>query len=185
MNLLHLSTSFKAFLRLLNDKQVEYLLVGGYAVRYYGYPRATTDLDLWTATHPLNAVKIVEACQAFGSGIPGLTPEPLRHENRIIVIEVPPLSAEILNPIRGRKPEVLHHFQGSQTERIEILTVQSGVGFETCFAERVVDTLDGVEVNIISLRHLQAIKRAGDRPKDLDDLMHLPQDADKTQPHQA
>lgn len=39
---------FKNFLR-LNLKQVEYLLIGGYAVGYYGYSRATADMDIWIA----------------------------------------------------------------------------------------------------------------------------------------
>jgi hypothetical protein len=44
-----LADDFKDFLKLLNSKQVEYLLIGGYAVGHYGYPRATGDLDIWVA----------------------------------------------------------------------------------------------------------------------------------------
>src|SRR3954469_976840 len=98
-----LSPNFKTFLSLLNARKVEYLLVGGYAVRYYGYRRAANDLDLWTAIHPPNAMKLVEVCQLFGSGIPDLIPEPFQHENRIISINLPPPIVEILNPIRGRQ----------------------------------------------------------------------------------
>jgi hypothetical protein len=36
-----LPLDFKDFLKLLNDKEVEYLLIGGYAVAYHGYPHAT------------------------------------------------------------------------------------------------------------------------------------------------
>ena len=42
-----LPPDFKDFLKLLNSKQVEYLLVGGYAVGYHGYSRATADMDVW------------------------------------------------------------------------------------------------------------------------------------------
>jgi hypothetical protein len=35
---------FSDFLRSLEDEDVEYLLIGGYAVGYYGYPRATADM---------------------------------------------------------------------------------------------------------------------------------------------
>ena len=44
-----LPSDFKDFLRLLNSKKVEYLLIGGYAVGYYGYSRATADIDIWIA----------------------------------------------------------------------------------------------------------------------------------------
>jgi hypothetical protein len=40
-----LPQDFKDFLRLLNLRQVEYLLIGGYAVGYYGYARATADIQ--------------------------------------------------------------------------------------------------------------------------------------------
>ena len=51
MATIQLPLDFKEFLKLLNAHRVEYLLVGGYAVGYYGYPRATADLDLWIACH--------------------------------------------------------------------------------------------------------------------------------------
>jgi hypothetical protein len=55
MAAVNLPLDFKEFLRLLNFCQVEYLLIGGYAVAYYGYPRATADLYVWIAAHPQNA----------------------------------------------------------------------------------------------------------------------------------
>ncbi len=64
-------------------------------------------------------------------------------------------------------------YQSGQTDQIERLTVQSGQSFDICLAERVIDNLDGVKVQIIDVRHLRAIKQAGSRPKDLDDLIHL------------
>ena len=48
---IELPDDFKEFLKLLNEHGVEYLLIGGYAVGYYGYPRATNDLDIWIAVH--------------------------------------------------------------------------------------------------------------------------------------
>ena len=47
MATIQLPLDFKEFLKLVNLHQVEYLLVGGYAVGYHGYPRATGDMDLW------------------------------------------------------------------------------------------------------------------------------------------
>jgi hypothetical protein len=50
-----LPTDFKEFLQLLSEHQVEYLLIGGYAVAYHGYPRTTGDMDVWVARHEQNA----------------------------------------------------------------------------------------------------------------------------------
>jgi hypothetical protein len=63
-----LPQDFKDFLKLLNSKQVEYLLIGGYAVGYYGYARVTADIDIWIAIHPNNAQKFFEVIREFGFG---------------------------------------------------------------------------------------------------------------------
>ena len=63
---------------------------------------------------------------------------------------------------------------GHVPARIEIMTSISGVSFEECFANRIVDTMDGIEVSLINLAHLKENKRASGRHKDLMDLEHLP-----------
>jgi hypothetical protein len=124
------------------------LLIGGYAVGYYGYPRATADMDIWIAIEPENAVKVVKTLQEFGFGVEELTPDLFLEEEQIIRMGLPPV-------------------------RIEILTTISGVSFEECYAARQVDVLDGVEVNLISLDHLKVNKKASGRYKDLNDLENL------------
>ncbi len=144
-----LPPDFKEFLRLLNSHGVEYLLVGGYAVGYHGYPRATADMDIWVARTPQNAAKLVTVLKEFGFNVPELSPQLFLKENQVIRMGVPPF-------------------------RIEIVTSASGVTFEECYAARVQAVIDDVEVNIISLEHLKANKKAAGRYKDLDDLEHLP-----------
>ena len=69
---LQLPPDFKEFLKLLKDHDVRYLLIGGYAVGYHGYPRATEDLDIWVAIHPENARKLVSVLHVFGFDDPAL-----------------------------------------------------------------------------------------------------------------
>ncbi len=57
--------------------------------------------------------------------------------------------------------------------RIELLTTLSGLSFEACYSDRIVDIIDDVEVQIINLEHLKLNKQARGRHKDLDDLEHL------------
>jgi hypothetical protein len=134
---------------LLNAHQVDYLLIGGYAVSYHGYPRATVDMDVWIARNPANAKKIVTVLDEFGFQSPELTTELFLKEKRIVRMGVPPL-------------------------RIEVTTGIDGVEFDECYAERISDSIDGVPVNLINLRHLKINKQASGRPKDLNDLEHLP-----------
>jgi predicted nucleotidyltransferase len=149
MATINLPPDFREFLRLLNEHQVEYLLIGGYAVAYHGYPRATADMDIWVAVHPHNAEKVVAALKAFGFDVPGLSAALFLKEAQIIRMGMPPV-------------------------RIEIATGISGVQFDECYAARVADELDGVQVNLIDLAHLKLNKRAAGRHKDLNDLENLP-----------
>ena len=72
---IELHPDFKDFLRLLNSYDVRYLLVGGYAVGYHGYPRATADMDIFVAISTDNAAKLVNVFSRFGMNDPKLSPE--------------------------------------------------------------------------------------------------------------
>jgi predicted nucleotidyltransferase len=66
MAMIRLPNDFKDFLKLLNANEVEYLVVGGYAVGYYGNPRSTGDLDIWVAVGPGNIQRLLGVLQEFG-----------------------------------------------------------------------------------------------------------------------
>ena len=146
---IELPPDFKEFLRLLNAHRVEYLLIGGYAVGFYGYPRATNDLDIWIAVHPANAEKMVAVLKDFGFNTPELNSQLFLEEDRIVRMGLPPI-------------------------RIEVATKISGVDFANCYAQRVVERMEDIEIPFISLPNLKANKKAAGRHKDLDDLEHLP-----------
>jgi len=146
---IELPLDFKEFLKLLNEKGVKYLLIGGYAVGYHGYPRATNDMGVWVAIHPDNAERIVQALKEFGFDQPELTPGLFLQENKIIRMGHPPM-------------------------RLEISTGISGVEFDDCYGNRIVDDFDGITVSIIDLPHLKMNKKAAGRLKDLADLENLP-----------
>ena len=42
-----INKDFKEFIELLNSNNVKYLIVGGYALAFHGYPRYTKDIDIW------------------------------------------------------------------------------------------------------------------------------------------
>lgn len=146
--MIHLPSDFKEFLQLLNSHQVKYLLIGGYAVGYYGYPRATGDMDIWVAISPQNAESLVAVLKEFGFAVPDLSIELFLKKEQIIRMGIPPM-------------------------RLEILTTISGVSFEECYAERTIDVIDGVKINFINLSHLKINKKASGRHKDINDLENL------------
>ena len=101
MATIQLPQDFREFLQLLDSKEVEYLIVGGYAVSFHGYPRATGDLDVWVAIHPENAERIVESIREFGFDIPDLSSDLFLEEDRVIRMGKPPVRIEILTNISG------------------------------------------------------------------------------------
>jgi len=133
---------------LLNSEKVEYLLVGGHAVGYYGYPRSTGDMDIWVAVNPQNSAALVSVLRDFGFSRHSVSEALFLTENKVVRMGVAPL-------------------------RIDLLTSVSGVQFAECYPRRTVDTIDGVEVNLIALDDLKANKRSLGRSKDIDDLEHL------------
>ena len=146
---IELHPDFKDFLRLLNSHNVSYLLVGGYAVGYHGYPRATGDMDIWIETSEQNSKKVASAFRAFGMPEEAITESLFLESNKVIRMGVPPV-------------------------RLEVITSASGVDFNECYSKREVIEIDGVLINFISLQDLKKNKRAAGRHKDLEDLEHLP-----------
>jgi hypothetical protein len=132
----------------LNSKEVEYLVIGGYAVGYHGYPRATGDLDIWISMTEKNALKMVTVLKEFGFDTPELKKEIFLTKEKIIRMGVPPM-------------------------RLEIITTIDGVGFVKCFKNRVIADFESFKVNFISKDDLMTNKRASGRPKDLVDYSKL------------
>ena len=143
---IRLQADLKEFLRLLGSNNVQYLLIGGYAVGYYGYPRPTGDLDVWIGMSPENAERVVNALKEFSFDA---SPELFLNENSVVRMGVPPF-------------------------RLEILTTIDGVDFRECYRARNTVVIDDVEVNLISLRDLRRNKNASGRLKDLSDVENLP-----------
>ncbi len=139
---------FKEFLQLLNSNEIEYLVIGGYAVGYHGYPRATGDMDIWIAINEKNALKMVEVLKAFGFDLPEVKKELFLKEEKVIRMGVPPM-------------------------RLEILTSIDGVRFDTCFKNRVIADFGDFKVNFISKGDLLINKRSSGRPQDLVDFDKL------------
>jgi hypothetical protein len=144
-----LPRDFKEFFLLLNEKKVKYLLVGGYAVSYHGFIRATGDIDIWVEQTHENAERVIQTLHAFGFRQTKIDQEILLKENQIIRMGVPPL-------------------------KIELLTTLSGVSFANCYKKRINAKINDIPISIINLADLKKNKKASSRLKDLNDLANLP-----------
>jgi hypothetical protein len=95
MATMRLPPDFKELWRLLNEHEVQYLLIGGYAVGYHGYPRATADMDIWIARERRNAETIVTVLKRFGLDVPGLSMELFLEEKRITRLGLSPFGLQL------------------------------------------------------------------------------------------
>src|SRR5215813_10009592 len=95
------SPDFREFLTLLNKNNVQYMIVGGYAVGFHGHPRFTGDLDIWLLPEENNVKKIIAAIQEFGFGSLAITEKDLSTEGNVIQLGYPPLRIDLLTSIDG------------------------------------------------------------------------------------
>ncbi|MEX2403168.1 MAG: nucleotidyltransferase [Balneolales bacterium] len=144
-----LNKDFKEFIGLLNDHKVEYLLVGGYAVIIYGYPRYTGDIDIWIKPTRTNAQKLLRALADFGFADLNLGVDDFTEPNQIIQL-------------------------GQQPTRIDLLTSVDGIEFEESSNNAMAFTIENILVRVIGITQLRENKQASGRHKDLDDLKNLP-----------
>ncbi len=140
---------YLSFINLLNEYEVEYILLGGYAVIVHGFVRTTGDVDFLINPTPQNADKLLMVMLKFGY-------EPYDFEQ-----------ADFTAP---NVCVSLDRYDG----KIEILTETLGVTFDECFKNKFIFETEGVLVNVISLPDLIKNKQAVGRPKDLEDIRNLP-----------
>jgi predicted nucleotidyltransferase len=144
------SPHYRELLHALNELEIEYLIVGGYAVMKYTEPRFTKDLDLWVRNSPENSARLYHALAQFGA--------PLAHDG---------ITSETFT-----KDDVVYQI-GVAPVRIDISTHIDGVAFETAWPNRVQGTIFGLPVAFISLADLIVNKQATGRDSDIEHLKHM------------
>jgi predicted nucleotidyltransferase len=145
------NSDFSELLRIFNDHNVRYMVIGGYAVVQYAEPRFTKDLDMLISTDIANAEAVYKSLLEFGAPLSGLTEKDFSEEGFFFQMGVPPV-------------------------RVDILMGIPGVHFEACWNRRVEIDFDGLKVIFISKQDLIDSKRAAGRPQDLIDADLLSQD---------
>ncbi len=146
--MIQIPQDFREFIQLLNNNEVEYLIIGGYAVAYYGYVRYTCDIDFFIAINKDTAKRMVSVFEQFGFKPDELTPELFLENGQVLRIGVEPMRLEVLNKI-------------------------SGVDFETCYKHKEVLDVDGFKLNFIGINELIKNKKSTERSKDKLDVIEL------------
>lgn len=139
---------YRELLRLLNEHEVEYIIVGSYALARHGAPRSTGDLDILVRMSGQNADRIMQALKAFGFEAPDLAPADFREPDRVIQLGVPPV-------------------------RVDFMTTLTGVSWDEAVSGRVDGEYGDIPVFFLGRDQFIANKRALGRKRDLADLEAL------------
>ncbi len=145
---MEVQSDFRELLVLLNEHNVEYLIVGGYALAFHGAPRYTGDIDIFVRPDARNASRVLEALAAFGFRFPNLTAADFEKANSVVQLGVPPV-------------------------RIDIITSISGVSWDEAEAAKEPGTFGDVPVSYIGRQAYIKNKRSAGRRKDLADIEAL------------
>jgi len=143
-----LNQDFRDLLFEFNAHDVEFLVVGAHALAAHGHVRATKDLDVWVRPEEGNAARVMQALQAFGAPVHGITESDFATLGVTFQIGVEPV-------------------------RIDIITAIDGVDFERAWNNRVAAEYGGVVVFVLSRDDLIVNKRTSARPQDLADVEAL------------
>jgi predicted nucleotidyltransferase len=148
MQNLGLSRDLRELLKCFISHNVKYLVIGGHAVSFHGYPRFTKDLDVWIESSVENANAVTAALIDYGFHPDSVRPEMFNNPERMTKM--------------GREPN-----------HVDILQTILGVVFRECFARCQFADIDGTRIPIISRDDLLANKLATARPQDIADAHQL------------
>ena len=135
---------FKDFIDALNENNVQYVIVGAFALAFHGHPRATGDIDIWLRPTPQNAKAILKALIDFGFGELDISEDDIL-SGKIIQLGYPPV-------------------------RIDLITLMDGLTHEEIWESRKSGTFGDQEVFYIGREAYIRNKKSIGRHKDLADL---------------
>jgi len=135
----------------LVKNNVEFMLVGGYAVIHYGYDRSTGDMDIWLRTGNENRERLIEALKDFG-----------------VVDE----HIETLKKMDFTNPVPVFFF-GKEPRKVDFITMIANVKFEEAIQEVNYIELENLKVPVIHYNHLIFSKLTSSRLKDKADIEEL------------
>lgn len=152
-----MNSDFKELLRIFNENQVKYLIVGGYAVSEHSIPRYTKDLDLWVEPDKDNAKRVFASLKQFGAPLTKVTEATFEEQDVFYRMGIPPVQVDILMSIEG-------------------------LDFEKAWSNRYSQEIDTIPVSFISKQDLITAKRIAGRSQDLVDAELLQKSLEKPSP---
>lgn len=143
-----LNPDFRDILLSLNRAKVDFIIVGAFALSSHGRPRATGDIDIFLRNSAENADRVIDALRDFGAPLDNISAEDFTSNDNVVQIGVEP-------------------------RRIDLMTRISGVTFDEAWENRLLVSIDDLDVFVLSRADLLKNKSAADRGKDKGDIAWL------------
>jgi hypothetical protein len=137
-------------LRKMIEEEVDFLVIGGYAVNYYGYNRYTDDLDIWLQPGNSNRDKLISVFSKMGFETPGLDFLKKKDFHDIVIFNI-----------------------WERPFRVDFLTRISGVEFHEAYVNKSFADAEGLFIPVIGLNHLILSKISTSRLRDKSDVQEL------------
>lgn len=155
-------TDYQSLLRAFEDKKLRYLIVGGVAVNLHGYPRFTHDIDILLALDHDNLATMAQIMESFGY-----------HQRLPVSIQ----ELEDMDKVRilmKEKGLVAYSFIHASEPQFNIdVLVGESMEFEKFTAHTMHAHVWGLDVPVVSIDDLIAMKKYSDREKDIQDVVAL------------
>jgi hypothetical protein len=143
-----LNKDFKDILSCLKSENVEFIVVGAYALAAHGYARSTGDIDIWVNSTAENSLRVLRAISTFGAPMSDLAVNDFTVADVVFQIGVEPF-------------------------RIDILTSIDGLEFAQAWENRMSLVVDSISIEVLSKGDLLRNKLASGRDKDQGDIAWL------------
>lgn len=130
--------------------EVDFIIIGGFAVIFHGYRRTTGDVDIWIKPDNENKGNLLKALESFG-----VTPEALQ--------ELASLDFQ----------QHLAFHIGQEPDKIEFLTQISGVNYDEADSQKVIADVDQLKIPFLNYHHLVLSKMNTGRLRDKADIEEL------------
>jgi hypothetical protein len=140
------------FLKSLQDEEVKYLLVGGFAMAFHGYVRATHDLDLWIKDDAENLSKLKRVLKT--NGVEGI--------DHLRELDLVPGSTQFKIGAAG-----------FVIDPMKYLKAFSKFDFDSCYQRSKIGEYKGISFRVIHHQDLLKEKESTNRPKDQGDIEYL------------
>ena len=148
--MMFVNSDFTDLLKVFNEQNIKYLVIGGYAFIQYAEPRFTKDLDIWISTDEINGKAVYAALKQFGAPLRVISESDFSEDGTYYQMGIPPV-------------------------RIDIFMGVPGAEFTKCWKNKVEIQFDDLVIPFISREDLIKIKKAAGRPQDLIDIEQLNQ----------